>query len=416
LIRRARIPTASEVAPELRALGVDDVAFRRGRDYGAILVDLDQQRVLDRLPDRDAATFAHWLEQHGGAQVKVVSRDRGGAFADGVRQAAPHAAQVADRFHLLQHRGQALDQFLTRAYRVLTRVADTLNAAKNEQAAESETSSSEAPPLPMTRLERAHAAVEARRQGRYQRVLARAGAGHALREVARRTGLRRGTVRRDLQAAHYQPGAQPARRAHACDALAASLPQRWEAGAPNRAALGAEIQAHGFTGAASTVRQDGRGWRTGRRHAGRRRRGEDAGGKPRRHRHSSPRQTRRILLRPVDELDADERASREALCQERAAMAHAQTLAADLGRIVREHAHPELEAWLTAASHSRVSELVSCARGLRRDLHAVMAALRSPYSQGQTEGHVNRLKMLTRQTYGRASFDQLRRQVLYHAV
>jgi transposase len=80
LLRRAQVPAASEIAPELRALGVDDFAFRRGRDYGAILVDLDQHRVLDLLPERDATTFASWLEQHGGAEVTVLSRDRGGAL------------------------------------------------------------------------------------------------------------------------------------------------------------------------------------------------------------------------------------------------------------------------------------------------------------------------------------------------
>jgi transposase len=86
-------------------------------------------------------------------------------------------------------------------------------------------------------------------------------------------------------------------------------------------------------------------------------------------------------------------------------MATVQTLAQDFGRIVRDHAHTELEAWLAAATKRCLTEFVSVARGLRRDLDAVAAALRSPYSQGQTEGHVNRLKMLKRQTYGRASFD-----------
>jgi transposase len=94
----------------------------------------------------------------------------------------------------------------------------------------------------------------------------------------------------------------------------------------------------------------------------------------------------------------------------------AQTLAADFGRIVGEHAHPELEAWIAMATKSRITELVSFARGLRRDQDALTAALRSAYSQGQTEGHVNRLKMLKRQTFGRASFDLLRRRVLSHAA
>jgi transposase len=417
------IPSSSELAPDLHALGVDDFAFRRGSRYGAILVDLDQHRVIDLLPDRDAATFAIWLEQHGGAQVEVLSRDRGGAFADGARRAAPQAVQVADRFHLLQNLGQAVDRFLTREHHVLTHVADAMSAATKpqatdkEQTTDGEVSSPETPTVPTTRLQREHAAVAARRQARYERVVALATEGHSLREVARRAGVNRGTVRRYVRAGHCQPGARHSRRPSVCDAFAAYLRQRWEDGEHNSAALFAEIQQQGFTGAASTVRQYVRGWRTGPRGPGRRRRAEDtAGAPPRRQRRFSPRQTRWILLRPVDELDADERAYRAALCQESAAIATAQALAEDFGRIVRARAHSELDAWMTAAARSRISELVSFARGLQRDLDAVTAALRSPHSQGQTEGQVNRLKMLKRQTYGRANFDLLRRRVLYYAA
>jgi transposase len=414
------IPASSKRAPDLRALGVDDFAFRRGSRFGAILVDLDQHRVIDLLPDRDAATFASWLEQHGGAQVDVLSRDRGGAFADGARRAAPKAVQVADRFHLLQNLGRALDQFLTREHHVLTHVAASLRAATAALATDGEASSPETPATPAaltTRLQREHAAVEARRQARYERVVALANEGHSLREVARRAGVNRATVRRYLRAGQYQSCAKQSRRPHVCDAFAAHLRQRWENGEQNSAALFAEIQQQGFSGAASTVRQYVRGWRTGPRCPGRWRRAEDAAGTPpRRHRRFSPRQTRWILLRPVDELDADERAYREALCQESAAIATAQALAEDFGRIVRARVHNELDAWIAKAAESHISELLSFARGLRRDEAAVVAALCSPYSQGQVEGHVNRLKMLKRQTYGRANFDLLRRRVLYRTA
>jgi transposase len=83
---------------------------------------------------------------------------------------------------------------------------------------------------------------------------------------------------------------------------------------------------------------------------------------------------------------------------------------------VRTRAQADLDPWLAAAARSQIAELVSFARGIRQDEEAVAAALRSPYSQGQTEGQVNRLKMLKRQTYGRANFDLLRRRVLYHAA
>lgn len=97
LIRRAPVPTVSEVAPDLRLLGVDDFAFRRGTRYGALLVDLEQRRVIDfvfdLLPDREAATLAAWLTAHGGAQMAVVSRDRGGGLLTASARAHPRPSR-----------------------------------------------------------------------------------------------------------------------------------------------------------------------------------------------------------------------------------------------------------------------------------------------------------------------------------
>ena len=101
LVRQAVVPGSEATSSPLRVLGVDDFAFRRGVRYGAIVVNLEQHRVVDVLANREAATVAAWLEHHGAEHVKIVTRDRSGAFAEAVRQAAPQATQVADRFHLL---------------------------------------------------------------------------------------------------------------------------------------------------------------------------------------------------------------------------------------------------------------------------------------------------------------------------
>ena len=84
-----------------RVFSVGDFAFRRGTRYGTVLVDLEHRRLVDVLPDRSADTFARWLGEHPG--VEVVSRDRGGEYAEAATRAAPHAVQVADRFHLLKN-------------------------------------------------------------------------------------------------------------------------------------------------------------------------------------------------------------------------------------------------------------------------------------------------------------------------
>ena len=70
------------------------------------------------------------------------------------------------------------------------------------------------------------------------------------------------------------------------------------------------------------------------------------------------------------------------------------------------------EGWLKGAAACGVRALTTFAAGLRQDGAAVRAALTLPWSSGQAEGQINRLKMLKRQMYGRAGFDLLRRRVL----
>ena len=129
----------------------------------------------------------------------------------------------------------------------------------------------------------------------------------------------------------------------------------------------------------------------------------------------SPRQARWLLLRATETLTPEEHAYRTALLDAEPAIREARQLAADFGVLVRTRDRPGLIAWLDRADANGLPEIRSFAAGIQRDRSAVDAALSSVWSNGQTEGQVNRLKALKRQMYGRAKLDLLEKRFLYAA-
>lgn len=75
--------------------------------------------------------------------------------------------------------------------------------------------------------------------------------------------------------------------------------------------------------------------------------------------------------------------------------------------MVRSRKAKEFEGWLEDSLSCGVKGFATFAIGLRREKSAVEAALSLPYSNGQTEGQINRLKLIKRQMYGKASFELL---------
>jgi transposase len=381
------------IAP--RVLGMDDWAWRKGQRYGTILCDLERRRVVDLLPDRQSRTVTAWLHDH--APPEVIARDRAGAYAEAARRGAPHAIQVADRFHLLRNLREALEHVLTRHTAVI-----------EESLRQSRSASVPPPPIPpastLTRPQQLSRERRQRRFERYQQALALHQRGISKRAIARQLGLNRKTVRHWLRAGQFPERQVPQRRS-SVDRWLSYLEKRWAEGCHNRSQLWRELQAQGANFAAVTLRR----WfrvRLGVR------------GRPSQISHSppqkrpSPRHISALLLGLVPNPNPSQQSFIEILCALSSEIAQCVQLGKQFRGMMQER---DASAWRSWHSMACRSPLHSFARQLQRDEAAVLAALTLPWSTGQVEGHIHRLKLVKRQMYGRAKLDLLRIRLLHAA-
>jgi transposase len=408
-----------------RHLGVDDFAFRKGQRYGTLLVDLDQGDPIDVLPDRSAATLAHWLVDHPG--IKIISRDRAGAYAEGATQGAPDAIQVADRWHILKNLGEALSRLFAVHLPPLTAVcapaaatvgwaADTSGTGPDEQPAPAPTSAP-SPSTPHaahpTKAERLRQERHARRETRYVQVQALVQQGVSLRAIAQQLQISRGTVRTYARASTVPSSQARGKRVSQLAPYIPYLLERWNAGCHVGTELLREIEAQGYHGGRSIVMDFFAAIRKQQGVAPMQRTGlapqtaVDPHTKP-----PTPRALAWLVLQRPERVHAMEQARLRQVRQADPKLELAVTLAQEFAVMVRERQPDALDGWLARAETSGLGALRSFAGGIRRDYAAVKAALTLAYSNGVVEGNINRLKYVKKQMYGRANFDLLRKRVL----
>lgn len=377
LVRAA--PTPQLPAP--RVLGVDDWAMRKGQRYGTILVDLEQRRPVELLADRTAATLAGWLRAH--ARPTIISRDRGGAYAEGARQGAPNVVQVADRFHLLSNAGDTLERVLRRHHQALRDAAAAVDAARPT-----------ADPVPvaalaasrLTRVQQEQQSSRNRRVAYYEQVLALDHQGLSLRAISAEAGISRQTVRRLLAADRFPERAAYRPRRSMLTPHETYLRERWAAGYQNAHMLWEELRARGYVGGPALVRRYVAPWRNRRARRGRTAQAMPEVGAPatpprqQPTRVWSPRKARWFLAKATSDLKPEDRTYREALLDRAPEVAVAQERVEGFGRLVRERNRPALLSWLAETERCALPELRGFAAGIRRDQAAVEAAVQWEWS------------------------------------
>jgi transposase len=382
LVRLIRAAAEPDEATPL-VLGVDDFALRKGHVYGTILVDIETRRPVDMLPERSAESFRAWLDAHPG--VEIICRDRGGCYAEGAATGAPLAIQVADRWHLWHNLAEAVERATARHRSCLQEPAPDPESGRPAE---------EAAPAP-------EAALAARTRARHTEIRAALARGLTITEISRTLRLDRKTVRRYATAAttdELMPGArlsQPGLLGPHQDWLR----QQWDEGIRSTGRLHAELRGRGYQGSLRTLRRLTAQLR------------QDTA-VPVSPPAPAAKKVASWILTPPGELADGDRAALAQITGRCEELKQAGVLVREFADMLCNRRGERLEAWASQAETGPVSELRSFATGLRRDWAAVTAGLTVSYSSGAVEGHVNRIKMIKRQMYGRAKPDLLRKRVL----
>ena len=326
-----------------------------------------------------------WVKQNPG--VEFISRDRAGAYAEGARQGAPSAVQIADRWHLSSNMTDAVERFLNTKHSCLrqavSRVNNTAGAAEEPRTG-----------IPDTKRSSKVELWNERRRARHEQVqtLHRQGAG--IQAISRELRMHRRTVRMMLQAETCPERAAPSKRPSRIDRHLDYLSRRWVEGCRNSAQLHREIRSQGYCGSESSVRHFVARWRASLPDGLKRARSGPNSPPPQTGSKkivASARRTTWLLLRDSEKLEAEERAFVEHLIEISPVIAEAQILAREFNHILKQRDQAAFPGWMERASQSRISEMKSLAAGIERDRAAVVAALAYEWSNRASEGHINRL-------------------------
>jgi transposase len=377
-------------------VGIDEWAWKKGSEYGTILVDLEQRRIADLLPERSVESSKNWFKKH--REVKIISRDRGKIFRAAADAGAPQAKQLVDRFHLQKNFAEALEKFFGHHKRLLKAV--TCKLAGKTPSAPSE------PALKVKEQEREHRHAE--RVARHKKIWELFRAGYSKGDIAHIVGVSLHSIYRALE--QEQPPSRPHWRNthHVIDPFLSYLTKRWNDGCHRAIQLYQEIVAQGYSGSERTVRRTVAQFRP---------HGPRAVTKQiiTRKITPSPRSVALMIVRRKESRTKDQTSFIDQLCKSSPIAATAYRLAQAFGSLLRNlEGRPGLEKWKAAVQASGIAELIAFMEGLDDDAEAVVNGCTQSWNNGMVEGFVNQVKWIKRSSYGQAGFPLLQRRVLLH--
>ena len=401
----------------VRVAGIDDWAWKKGMNYGTVIVDLERRQVVDVLPDRWAASTSEWLKRH--PEIEVISRARAGLYAEGARVGAPQARQVADRFHLLQNFREAVERQLIYPGGPVRRSSDGAPERSDSRRVSQG-----------AHRHFAQRAARAAQLARFAEIKVLYEAGESITAIARALGLGRRRVERWSRFIVLPE--RNAMEPKACTPahFEAFLSRRFTEGTTSVRLLFAEVKQQGYTGSYSHLARFIAPWKDAGRPldvvveaplgpASPALSWPDCDARspapridPTTGRHISPLTAAALCVKPRGQMTSRQLSIVDALKAGSEEFTVMRQLAMRFRGLFRGGSVEKLDEWLRDAFSCGIYSMRRFAKTLWQDKSAVQNAVTDPWSSGQTEGQINRLKTLKRSMYGRASIELLRARML----
>jgi transposase len=291
----------------------------------------------------------------------------------------PHAVQVADRWHLMENASRA---FLDAVRKSMRQIRTVIGATTID-------------PKLLTAAERLQYEGYLRREETNAAILSLSKNGLPIKQIVRQTGHSRKLVRHVIRGERNDVFRT---RQSSLDLHLPWLDDQWASGCRNGAELWRRLKPRGFRGSLRVIGE----WAT------RRRRAEKADTQNLQ-RIPSARTIARLMTICRDLLTKAETVTIAAIEAGVPALVEARDIIAEFHVMIRRKVEGGLTSWIERA---RTSLVASFASGVVRDEAAVRAAITSPWSNGQTEGQITRLKLVRRQMYGRGKIDLLQARLI----
>lgn len=399
LIKKCNMPS---ITPP-KIIGVDDWAFKKGRKYGTVIVDLETHRVIDLLPDREVKTLSDWLVEY--PSIEIVSRDRSNAYAAAITEACPQAEQIADRWHILKNLSETVERFLDTQRGEIKETALKLSQQQHQKSVNEEITADKSEAIPIESVLQKPVFV-GKYQDNFLKVKELQSKGYSIRKIANTLKMSRRTVVKYWNRIEFVPKASR-KRSNILD-FETYLQQRWQQGQQSAKALYDEISDKGFTYSQATVYNMVRKYPKSVL--------EPLPASVKATYYSSKQLSIWLGMYQSDWEDYMPIEFLRKLLEENPLIKAVREIALEFRQLMKAKQGGQLQGWCNKASESGVEALKGFVRGIRQDFKAILQAFTSEWSNGQVEGQVNRLKNIKRQMYGRASFELLRKRVILMGI